>query len=70
MIIRSLAYVKTLRDAGFSEPQAEAQANALANELSTKHDIERLESLLKKDMNFVRKILPSWKNASNCCNGC
>ena len=42
----TLAYVKTLRGAGFTEPQAEAQASALAtvlksgtDELATKQDI-------------------------------
>lgn len=45
----TLAYVKTLRDAGFNDSQSEAQANALANvlrsgtdELATKRDLERL----------------------------
>ena len=47
----TLAYVKTLRDAGFEEKQAEAQASALATvlktsagDLATKQDIDRLEA--------------------------
>ena len=54
----TLAYVKTLREAGISETQAEAQASALsevlrqgAGELATKQDID----LLKKDIDLVRK---------------
>ncbi len=49
----TLAYAKTLRDAGVEERQAEAQATALATvmkgsatDLATKQDIERLESKL------------------------
>lgn len=49
----TLAYVKTLRDAGVEEKQAEAQATALAAvlkgsaaDLATKQDIERVESKL------------------------
>ncbi|CAK0770434.1 DUF1640 domain-containing protein [Gammaproteobacteria bacterium] len=58
----TLAYVKTLRDAGFSEPQAEAQANALANvlrsgtgELATKHDIDRLEAKFDARLNLLEE---------------
>jgi hypothetical protein len=46
----TLAYSKTLREAGFTEQQADAQATALAtvlkdsvNNLVTKDDIARLE---------------------------
>jgi len=49
----TLAYAKTLRDAGVEERQAEAQAVALAavlksgaGDLATKQDIDRLESRL------------------------
>ena len=51
----TLAYVKTLRDAGLEEKQAEAQATALANalksgaaDLATRQDIERLEFAIKQ----------------------
>lgn len=53
----TLAYSKKLKDAGFSEQQAEAQALALAavlketsGELATKQDIERLSD--KVDARF------------------
>jgi hypothetical protein len=46
----TLAYVKRLREAGFTEPQAEAQAGALAEalrqgagELAIKADLRELE---------------------------
>jgi hypothetical protein len=51
----TLAYVKTLRDAGLEEKQAEAQATALANvlksgaaDVATRQDIERLEFSIKQ----------------------
>ncbi len=54
----TLAYVKTLREAGIPEPQAEAQASALANvlrsgtgELATKQDIRELALATKHDRN-------------------
>ncbi len=58
----TLAYVKTLREAGVSEPQAEAQASALAtvlksgtNELATKGDIRELALATKNDIELVRR---------------
>ena len=52
----TLAYVKTLRDAGIEERQAEAQATALATvlrsgvaELVTGRDIEALRASIKQD---------------------
>ena len=52
----TLAYVKTLRDAGIEERQAEAQATALATvlksgvaELATGRDIEALRVSIKQD---------------------
>lgn len=51
----TLAYVKTLREAGIEEKQAEAQAIALANvlksgatELATRQDMNHLEFALKQ----------------------
>ena len=58
----TLAYVKTLREAGVPEPQAEAQASALAavlktgtDELATKHDLRELVVATKQDLDAVRK---------------
>ncbi|MEO5373123.1 MAG: CCDC90 family protein [Alphaproteobacteria bacterium] len=51
----TLKFVHRLRDAGISEPQAEAIAEAFKDasgeaELATKRDIERLESVFKRDI--------------------
>lgn len=53
----TLAYVKTLRDAGVEEKQAEAQASALAvvlkgsaADLATQRDIESLRVDIKQDI--------------------
>lgn len=58
----TLAYVKTLREAGFEERQAEAQATALAAvlksgaaELATKDDLTRLESKLESRLNLMEE---------------
>ncbi len=58
----TLAYVKTLREAGFTEPQAEAQVSALANvlksgagELATKQDLRDLALATKQDIDLIRK---------------
>ncbi len=58
----TLAYVKTLREAGFEERQAEAQATALATvlksgaaELATKDDLTRLESKLESRLNLMEE---------------
>jgi hypothetical protein len=58
----ALAYVKTLREAGFEERQAEAQASALASvlksgvgELATKEDLNRLESKLESRLNLFEE---------------
>lgn len=60
----TLAYVKTLRDAGVDEKQAEAQATALATvlksgtgDLATQHDVESLRSDLKRDLEVLRAEL-------------
>lgn len=53
----TLAYAKKLREAGFTEQQAEIQAEALRvvvdETLATKHDIE----LLQRDLQAVGKDL-------------
>ena len=53
----TLAYVKTLREAGVPEPQAEAQAGALAEALrqnmgepATKTDLRELELATRADL--------------------
>jgi len=58
----TLAYVKTLREAGFEERQAEAQAAALATvlksgigDLATKDDLTRLESKLESRLNLLEE---------------
>ena len=63
----TLAYVKTLREAGVEEKQAEAQATALAavlksgiTDLSTKQDMELLHAELKKDLAETKAELIRW----------
>jgi 3-oxoacyl-(acyl-carrier-protein) synthase len=58
----TLAYVKTLRDAGIEERQAEAQVAALATvlksgigDLATKDDLARLESKLESRLNLLEE---------------
>jgi hypothetical protein len=58
----TLAYVKTLREAGFEERQAEAQAAALATvlksgagDLATKEDLNRLESKLESRLDLLEE---------------
>lgn len=57
-----MAYVKTLRDAGIEERQAEAQATALATvlktgigDLATKEDLNRLESKMESRLNLLEE---------------
>ena len=63
----TLAYVKTLREAGIDEKQAEAQAVALASvlksgvtDLATKQDMELLRVELKKDVAETKAELIRW----------
>jgi len=59
----TLAYSKRLREAGFTEAQAEAHTQAqkqvlsevLDTTLATKADIGRLETLVKDDINRLEK---------------
>ncbi len=48
------AYVKSLQTVGFTEEQAEVQANALKtlveNDLATKYDLKELEVASKRDL--------------------
>ena len=54
----TLEYAKTLKEAGFTERQAEAQAHALAGvvdkNLATKSDIEMLRLATKSDIETLR----------------
>ena len=74
MTFDTLAYVKTLRDAGIEEKQAEAQAAALATvlkssagELATKQDIDRLEARVNlfEERSEGRFKLLQWMMAFN-----
>ena len=63
----TLAYVKTLRDAGVEEKQAEAQAMALSvvlksgvGDLATKQDVELLKAEMKRDLAETRAELVKW----------
>ena len=63
----TLAYVKTLRDAGVEEKQAEAQATALATvlkssatDLATKSDLDLLKAELKRDLSETKAELIRW----------
>ncbi len=63
----TLAYAKRLRDAGVPEPQAEAQAAALAEalkssagELATKADLKELELRLETRLETMKADLLKW----------
>jgi hypothetical protein len=55
------AYVKKLLAAGFSESQAEVQAQAIAElvneQLATKRDLKELEAALRRDIEALRTEL-------------
>jgi len=60
----TLAYSKKLRDAGFTEQQAEAQAAALASvlketsgDLATKQDVERLSDKVEARFKLLQWML-------------
>ena len=67
------AYVKKLKEAGFTEPQAEAQAEALTvalsqfksdmhlDELATKRDLKELELTLESRLVDVRRDIEAMK---------
>ena len=74
MTFDTLAYVKTLRDAGIEEKQADAQASALAavlkssaGDLATKQDIDRLEARVNlfEERSDGRFKLLQWMMAFN-----
>ena len=53
----TLAYVKRLRDAGFTEPQAETlaqtQAELIDSQFANKQDLKNLEVTLKRDIELL-----------------
>ncbi len=55
----TLYYAKKLREAGFTEQQAEAQAEALRavvdENLATKRDLKELEVALRHEMELLRQ---------------
>ncbi|MBF0289642.1 MAG: hypothetical protein HQM14_17660 [SAR324 cluster bacterium] len=55
------AYVKSLEAVGFTEEQAEVQANALKtlveNDLATKRDLKELELTTKRDLKELENSL-------------
>ena len=55
------AYVKRLKEAGFSEQQAEVlaetQAELITDQLASKHDIENVRTELKRDIETLRADL-------------
>jgi hypothetical protein len=67
------AYIKKLKEAGFTEPQAEAQAEALTaalgqfksdmhlDELATKRDLKELELTLESRLADVRRDIEAMK---------
>jgi DNA anti-recombination protein RmuC len=61
IVLDTLAYAKKLRTAGFSEQQAEIQAEALAEvvdkQLATRADMEAHENILRRDLEVVQANL-------------
>lgn len=64
MTFDTLAYAKKLRDAGFSEQQADAQATALASvlketsgDIATKQDVERLSDKVEARFKLLQWML-------------
>ncbi len=61
LVFDTHAYVKSLQTVGFTEEQAEVQANALKtlveNDLATKRDMKELENSLKRDMKELENSL-------------
>ncbi len=62
----TLHYAKKLKEAGFSEQQAETQAEALRavvdENLATKTDLKEIESPLARDIELVRSNLRQTEN--------
>jgi len=61
MTFDTLIYAKKLKQAGFTEEQAEVQAEALAelvhDKLATKQDLKNLETSIKRDLKALEERL-------------
>lgn len=61
LVLDTLAYAKKLKSVGFTEEQAEVQAETLAQlvdeKLTTKQDLKELEVSLKRDMKEIEASL-------------
>jgi|ERR671914_2584950 hypothetical protein len=61
MTFNSLTYARKLKEVGFTESQAEVQAEALASivesELATERDLKETEAALKRDIKDVETVL-------------
>ncbi|MGZ8216546.1 coiled-coil domain-containing protein [Methylomagnum sp.] len=61
IILDTLAYAKKLRSAGFSDQQAETQAEALAEvvdrQLATRADMQAHEDNLRRDIELIQANL-------------
>lgn len=66
IVFDTLAYANKLKEAGFTDRQAEAQAEALAavvdSNLATKTDIERLHNATKTDIEMLRRDIELLRN--------
>jgi hypothetical protein len=64
IIFDTLAYAKKLKAAGFTEEQAEVQAQAFAEiieeRLSTKQDLKGLELTMRRDLATVKSEIIKW----------
>jgi hypothetical protein len=64
IIFDTLAYAKKLKAAGFTEEQAEGQAQAFAEiieeRLSTKQDLKGLELTMRRDLATVKSEIIKW----------
>ncbi|MFH1628495.1 MAG: DUF1640 domain-containing protein, partial [Pseudomonadota bacterium] len=60
----TLAYAKKLKAAGFTEEQAEVQAQAFAEiieeRLATKQDLKELELAMRRDLAAVKSEIIKW----------
>lgn len=60
----TLAYAKKLKAAGFTEEQAEVQAEAFAEiieeRLTTKQDLKELELAMRRDLAAVKSEIIKW----------
>lgn len=63
-IFDTLSYAKRLKKAGFTEEQAEVQAETfliiVEDHLVTKRDLKELEVALRRDMEIMRRDMKIW----------